>query len=67
METKPVGWEDIRDLSVGTSVTRTIIDVTQPGGPREKQITYLAPFDKCDRETDYRVAWAEFERRKTTP
>lgn len=62
--TAPTGWEDIRNLLAGATVTRTIIDDTLPGGPREKQITYLAPFDKCDREADYRTAWAEFERRK---
>jgi len=62
-EIKPLGWEDICHLPTGYSVTRTITDDTLPGGPREKQITSVAPFDKCDREEDYRVAWAEFERR----
>lgn len=55
-------WNKIRDLKSGT-VPRTIIDDTLPGGPRERTITYVAPFDRCDREADYRVAWAEFERR----
>jgi hypothetical protein len=31
--------------------------------PREKTIVYTAPFDKCDRETDYRLAWAVFVER----
>jgi hypothetical protein len=39
------------------------MDDTLPGGPREKRITYVAPFDKCDREEDYRLAWQEFARR----
>jgi len=26
-------------------------------------ITYEAPFDRCDREEDYRIAWVEFEKR----
>jgi hypothetical protein len=32
-------------------------------GPIKKVIRYYAPFDKCDREKDYEIAWAEFERR----
>lgn len=62
-ESKPLGWNDISDLPAGAKVTRTIMDDTLPGGPREKTITYLAPFDKCDREEDYRTAWTEFEKR----
>ena len=27
-----------------------------------KKITYQAPFDKCDRVEDYKVAWAHFEK-----
>jgi hypothetical protein len=56
------GWEDIQDMTTGT-VPRTITDDTLPGGPIERTITYTAPFDKCDRETDYRTAWAAFEKR----
>ena len=33
-------------------------------GPVIRIIRYYAPFDKCDREEDYRTAWEEFERRK---
>ena len=57
-----LGWEDIRDLRGGT-VTRHVLDNTQPGGPVSRIIEYHAPFDRCDRESDYRIAWAEFERR----
>lgn len=56
------GWEDIQHLTEGT-VSRTITDDTLPGGPRQREIVYQAPFDKCDRETDYRTAWAAFEKR----
>ena len=35
-----------------------------PGGPRERTIEFHAPFDKCDREEDYRQAWEYFERAK---
>ena len=32
-------------------------------GPVERRIIYEAPFDRCDREADYRTAWAEFKKR----
>ena len=31
------------------------------GRPRYRKIVYEAPFEKCDRVTDYRTAWAHFE------
>ena len=55
-------WERIKDMESGT-VERTITDDTLPGGPRERTIIYQAPFDRCDRERDYEIAWREFERR----
>ncbi len=58
---KSTGWEDIQDMNSGT-VSRTIIDDTQPGGPVERTITYEAPFDRCDRVDDYKTAWAFFEK-----
>jgi len=54
-----LGWEDIRHLPKGT-ITRRIVDDTFPGGPIERQIAYQAPFDRCDREQDYRAAWHAF-------
>ena len=57
-----LGWEDIQELGEGT-VTREVSDDTLPGGPVRRTIEYHAPFDRCDRESDYRVAWEEFERR----
>jgi hypothetical protein len=57
---KTTGWEDIADMTSGT-VSRTIVDDTLPGGPVERTITYEAPFDRCDRVEDYRVAWEFFE------
>ena len=56
-------WENIKDWVSG-EYSEQVIDDTQPGGPVERTITYVAPFDRCDREEDYRTAWAEFERRK---
>jgi hypothetical protein len=60
---KTTGWEDICDKTSGT-VSRTIIDDTLPGGPIERTITYEAPFDRCDRVEDYRVAWEFFEQNR---
>ncbi len=55
-------WREIKDMRAGT-VTWTIVDDTLPGGPRERTVTYVAPFDRCDREEDYKAAWAVFEAR----
>ena len=41
-------------------IERPILDDTQPGGPVQRTIRYLAPFTLADREADYRVAWAHF-------
>ena len=45
------------------TVTQVKMDDTLPGGPREKTITYQAPFIRCDREQDYEVTWRHFEQR----
>ena len=63
---QPLGWEDARQLPDGTQIQRTIMDDTLPGGPREKTITYIAPFDRCDREQDYRTVWAAFNEQSNT-
>ena len=55
-------WNEIKDMQSDT-VERKILDDTMPGGPLERTITYNAPFDRCDREEDYRIAWAEFVKR----
>ncbi|MFC1835641.1 hypothetical protein ACFL2Q_13045 [Thermodesulfobacteriota bacterium] len=55
-------WNGIKDMNSGT-VECTVEDDTLPGGPRERTIVYEAPFDRCDREKDYEIAWAEFEKR----
>lgn len=60
----PIGWEDIKDLPAGETVTRTVIDSWLPGEPQERTIEYHAPFDRCDREEDYRTAWAAFDARE---
>lgn len=57
-----LGWEDVRDLREGI-VTRDVVDDTRLGGPTTTVVEYHAPFKLCDRESDYRIAWEEFERR----
>lgn len=57
-----LGWEDIKDMKTGT-VERTITDDTMPGGAIERTIIYEAPFTLCNREEDYHIAWANFEKR----
>lgn len=55
-------WENgIKGAPVGKKFYRTVTDDTQPGGPVERTIEYLAPFDRCDREQDYETAWRFFE------
>ncbi|MBC7389676.1 MAG: hypothetical protein H7329_10725 [Opitutaceae bacterium] len=55
---RPV-WETIRNLKPGETYEHTI---TKSELYQGKKITYHAPFDKCDRVEDYRVAWEWFEK-----
>lgn len=59
------GWlltcDGISDLVRGQSALfLTALEDTIPGGPREVQRTYTAPFVRASREDDCRVAWAFF-------
>lgn len=55
-------WENgIKGAPTGQKFYRTITDDTMPGGPVERTIEYVAPFDRCDREKDYEIAWKFFE------
>jgi hypothetical protein len=54
-------WKIKRNFAI---IERIITDDTKPGGPRERTIIYEGPFNQCDREEDYRTAWAEFARRQ---
>jgi len=66
-KTGKFGWDDIRQMQEagtlpdGSTVTTTVIDDTQPGGPKTRAVTYTAPFSLASREADYRIAWAFFE------
>jgi type I restriction-modification system DNA methylase subunit len=60
-----IGWEDVYDAQKQVAkqerVEVTIEDDTLPNGPIQRTIIYEAPFEKCDRVSDYRTAWAHFE------
>ncbi|NJO59055.1 MAG: hypothetical protein HC836_12185 [Richelia sp. RM2_1_2] len=56
-------WEAVKDYKAGQKVSKTFIDDTMPGGAIERTIIYEAPFDRCDREEDYQIAWQSFEKR----
>jgi hypothetical protein len=61
------GWEDLYKDGVflvpdGTKIEMTVIDDTLPGGPRQVTRTFVAPFARANREEDYRIAWAFFEK-----
>ena len=69
--TRPIqGWEDLRQLQEsgqlpdGSMATTTVLDDTLPGGPRKVERRYTAPFALANREEDYKIAWAFFEKRK---
>lgn len=61
-----LGWEDVKpkdglsQVPNGTIIERAIPDDTQPGGPIQRTVQYIAPFTLADREADYRIAWAHF-------
>ena len=55
---RPV-WETIRHLKAGETYEHTI---TKSELYKGKKITYHAPFDKCDRVEDYKLAWGYFEK-----
>ena len=52
---------NMKDAPAGKKFYRTIMDDTMPGGPVERTIEYVAPFDRCDREQDYETAWKFIE------
>ncbi len=54
-------WEQIQNQKEGETYTHTIDPAKSElyGG---QQVTYYAPYTKCDRIEDYRKAWAHFEK-----
>ena len=54
--------EEMESRSEGNQILQcTVIDDTQPGGPREVERVFYGPFFKCDRVEDYKRAWKHFE------
>jgi hypothetical protein len=51
-------WNTVKDLKAGETYEHTIEKSELYNG---KKVIYYAPFDKCDRVEDYKVAWAHFE------
>lgn len=67
-KTGMLGWEDIRGEKIdentyaGTSPTHThTIDPAKSELYGGQQVTYYAPYTKCNRIEDYRRAWVHFE------
>ena len=55
-------WNEVRNLKSGT-VKRTVTDNTLPTGPLERELTWYAPFSRCDREVDYATVWRKLDER----
>ena len=53
-------FQSIKEMKEGM-VLQQIEDDTLPGGPHQRTITYEAPFERANREEDYRIAWEFFE------
>ena len=55
-------WErKIKTAANGTVFERTIQSDILPGELSSRVIQYVAPFDCCNREQDYEIAWKFFE------
>jgi len=71
VKTGKYGWSDISQmqesgtLPAGSTVTTTVLDDTQPGGPQIRTRMYTAPFELANREADYRIAWEFFAKPNT--
>ena len=70
-KTGKFGWDDICQmqeagtLQASSTVTTTVQDDTQPGGPQTRTCHFTAPFALANREVDYRIAWAFFEENRS--
>ena len=68
-KTASLGWEDIRgeqlddNTFAGSTPTHThTIDPQKSELYGGQQVTYYAPYTRCNRIDDYRTAWAHFEK-----
>ena len=64
-----IGWEDIRGEQIDENTYRGIqpshthiIDPAKSELYGGQQVTYYAPYTRCDRIADYRRTWAHFEK-----
>jgi hypothetical protein len=57
-----VRWSD-QDHPEGRPIRLVGLRYTDPGLEPRMERVYPTPWTRCDREADYRQAWAEFERR----
>lgn len=51
-------WNTVKEMKAGETYEHTIEKNELYKG---QKVTYTAPFDKCDRVEDYKVAWKHFE------
>lgn len=65
LTTTEVRWYD-NERPDGYTVELVGLRYTDPGLEPRMERVYPTPWTRCDREEDYRVAWAEFERRLKT-
>lgn len=52
--------QEMKGAPAGQTFRRVVAEDVLPGGPVEREVAYTAPFDRCDRERDYRTAWEFF-------
>ncbi|MCZ2154752.1 MAG: hypothetical protein LC114_12765 [Bryobacterales bacterium] len=53
-------WKTVQNLKDGI-VERSLVDDTSISGERTLTVSYAAPFDSPDRESDYATAWEFFD------
>ena len=53
--------QEMKGAPAGQTFRRVVAEDVLPGGPVEREVAYTAPFDRCDRERDYRTAWEFFK------
>ena len=56
-----LGWEEALGYSKDLTIVRHTADDTQQGGTARLQAVYCGPFDRPEREGDYRAAWRASE------
>ena len=52
----------MKSLRPGEQYNVTIVDDTTQKGEIQREISYIAPFDKCNRIEDYEETWKFFQK-----